>query len=748
MPSLLYFFYPTMTHFLKNIRLPAMFVVLFIIHLNIGVWAQNIVRYDLYVSEKTIRYTEKNVTAIVINNQLPAPTLTFTEGDIAEIYVHNNLREETMLHWHGLLLPNRYDGVPYLTTAPIKPGETKLFTFPLVQNGTYWYHSHTGMQEQRGLYGALIVHKKPSDPAIRAQDKLPEYVLLLSDWTNENPNQIHRSLHHATDWYGIKKGATQNYGEALLKGHFKTKLVNEWKRMHAMDVSDVYYERFLANGQPEQNVSTFKAGDEIRVRIINGSASTYFWLEYAGGKMNVIASDGKDVEPVVVDRMMVAVAETYDVVLTIPDNKRYELKATAEDRSGFASVFFGQGEPVLRPVLPKLKYFEGMKMMNDMMRLDGSMDDMGMNMSLQQMDMNAVMYPEVTGYEDGKADSSRYSTPDDFTVLNYAMLRATEKTTLPEGPTRTLSFELTGNMNRYVWTLNNKTVSEADKIRIKQGENLRIVLYNGSMMRHPIHLHGHFFRVINGQGEFAPLKNVLDIMPMETNTIEFAANEKSGGDWFFHCHILYHMMAGMGRIFSYENSPPNPEITDPKKALRMVYRDDRMFHTMAHGTLQTNGSEGMIGAENTRWSVGAHWHMGWQNHKKMDAQANVGRYIGRNQFFMPYLGLGYRNSAHTTHTEDWLGQEHSHEKVRFMAGFQYTMPWFWELDARIDHTGRAKISLNREDIAFSSRGRLGFGINSEREYQISIHYILTKYLALSSNYHNEMGWGIGLAFTY
>ncbi|HCR49498.1 MAG TPA: copper oxidase [Bacteroidetes bacterium] len=709
--------------------------------------AQNIIRYDLYVGEKMVNFTGKNVTAMVINNQLPAPTLTFTEGDIAEIYVHNTLREETMLHWHGLLLPNRYDGVPYLTTAPIQPGETKLFTFALIQSGTYWYHSHTGMQEQKGMYGALVVHKKQDDPTIRSQDKLPEYVLLLSDWTNEDPKQIHRSLHHATDWYAIKKGATQNYGEALRKGHLKTKLVNEWKRMLAMDVSDVYYERFLANGQPEQNVPQFKAGDQVRVRIINGSASTYFWLEYAGGKMTVVASDGKDVEPVGVDRMIIAVAETYDIVLNIPENKRYELKATSEDRTNFVSLFLGNGETIQQPALPKLKYFEGMKMMNSMMRLDGSMDDMGMNMSLQQMDMNTVMYPEVSGYEEGKQDSSHYLIPDDFIVLNYAMLRSTTETTLPAGPIRTLRFELTGNMNRYVWTLNNRTVSESDVIEIKQGENIRIELYNGSMMRHPMHLHGHFFRVINGQKAYAPLKNVIDIMPMETNIIEFAANDKNGGDWFFHCHILYHMMAGMGRIFRYENSPPNPEAPDPQKALRKVYRDDRQFHGMIHAGLQTNGSEGMLGLGNTRWTFGMHWHVGWRNHQKVEVETHVGRFIDRNQFLIPYVGIDFPSRTHASE-KDWLGQSLTHEKTRMVAGFRYVLPLFLELDARMDHTGRVRMKLSREDLAFSNRGRLGMSITSEREYQLGVHYILTKKLALSASYHNEMGWGAGLAFTY
>ena len=340
--------------------------------------------------------------------------------------------------------------------------------------------------------------------------------------------------------------------------------------MLAMDVSDVYYDKFLINGQNESQLSQFKAGDKVRLRISNGGASSYFWLNYAGGKMTVVANDGNDVEPVEVDRLIIGVSETYDVVVTIPaENTAYEFLATPEDRTKSTSIYIGDGIKQLVSPMPKLKYFEGMKMMNDMMNMDGTMDDMGMDMSLQKMDMNTVMYPEIRGESqkskvksqkemdmNSEVDHSNHamnSTTSDIVTLNYSMLKSPTKTTLPkDAPVRELRFELTGNMNRYVWSMDNKVLSETDKILIKKGENVRITLYNNSMMRHPMHLHGHDFRVLNGQGDYAPLKNVLDIMPMETDTIEFEANVE--GDWFFHCHILYHMMAGMNRVFSYEDS--------------------------------------------------------------------------------------------------------------------------------------------------------------------------------------------------
>ncbi len=570
--------------------------------------SKNTIRYDLYISDTVVNYTGKDRKAMAINGSIPAPTLYFTEGDTAEIYVHNNMKMETSIHWHGIILPNRYDGVSYLTTQPIKPGDTHLYKFPIVQNGTYWYHSHTMFQQQSGMYGAIVIRKKET-PSMK------DYTVLLSDWTDLNPTQVDRSLHNATDWFAIRKGSTQNYAQAIKEGYFKTKLTNEWKRMLSMDVSDVAYDRLFINGKSDNQQPQFKPREKIRLHLVNGSSSTYFWLNYAGGKITVVANDGKDVVPVEVDRMIIAVAETYDVIVTIPDKKSYEFLATSEDRTKSTSLWLGEGEKVKAPALPKLNYFEGMKMMNGMMKMNGDMQDMGMQMSFQQMDMNTVMYPD------------------------YAMLRSPEKTNLPDAPTRVLQFNLTGNMNRYVWSINNKTVSESDTILIKKGENVRIILYNGTMMRHPMHLHGHFFRVLNGQGDYSPLKNTLDIMPMETDTLEFAASES--GDWFFHCHILYHMMSGMGRIFRYDNSPPNPEVPDPKMALKMIYMDDKRIHPSARIGLESNGSDGQIMLSNTRWQASTLWHLGYTDAHGYESETMIGRYLGKMQWWFPYVGFDY-----------------------------------------------------------------------------------------------------------
>lgn len=710
------------------------------------------VRYDLYITDTIVNYTGKAVEGIAINGKIPGPELHFTEGDTAVIYVHNKMHHETSVHWHGLLLPNEQDGVPYLTTAPIMPMSTHVFTFPLIQNGTYWYHSHTMLQEQVGMYGAFIIHKR-DEPIV------PEYTVLISDWTDANPHDIERSLHKANDWYGIQKGATQNYFEAAQEGKLGTKFTNEWKRMHAMDVSDVYYERFLINGKQEDHAPQFRAGDRVRLRVINGGASSYFWLTYSGGKITVVASDGEEVEPVEVDRLIVGTSETYDVVVTIPDDQRaFEFVATAEDRTGQASLWLGQGVKQLEQPLPRLKYFEGMKMMNDMMTVGGKMKDMGMDMSLQTMDMNAVMYPEITGASASSTEgtdiaaemdhSAHGQMSADIVTLNYNMLKSPKKTTLPQGPLRTIHFELTGNMNRYVWTIDNKVVSETDKILIKQGENIRIVMTNNSMMRHPMHLHGHYFRVVNQHGDYSPLKNVIDVMPMETDTIEFHADARYG-DWFFHCHILYHMMSGMGRIFTYENSPPNPQIPDAEEALGKVYADDRRYYFSADIGLESNGSDGELRLDGTRNFAELEWRLGYNNETGYETEAHIGRYLDNMQFFSAYVGFDFRYHDASDAEKNLFGQINTQDQRAVAClGLIYVLPWFVESDLRVDHEGRVRLQFTRDDIPVTSRLRLWGMWNTDFEYSAGSRYILTKFWSLSAHYDSDMGLGGGIAFTY
>jgi len=743
--------------------------ILFTLIITTTTFAQKVVRYDLHVRDSIVNFSGKEKRAIAVNGQIPMPTLTFTEGDIAEIHVYNHLKESTSLHWHGLYLPNKEDGVPYLTQMPIEAGAEFVYRFPIIQSGTHWYHSHSGLQEQIGMYGSLVLKKKADDKTFRnGIDDIPQVPIILSEWSDYKPENVHRMLHNASDWFAIKKGTTQSYAEAIRAGHFKTKITNEWKRMLAMDVSDIYYDKFLINGQKESQLSQFKAGDKVRLRISNGGASSYFWLNYAGGKITVVANDGNDVEPVEVDRLIIGVSETYDVVVTIPaKNTSYEFLVTPEDRTKSASIYIGEGIKQLVSPMPKLMYFEGMKMMNSMMNTNGTMKDMGMDMSLQKMDMNTVMYPEISGKAmkmgEGKIDMKEdnmkgmdhskhamNTISSDIITLNYAMLKSPTETILPKNaPIRELKFELTGNMNRYVWSMDNKVLSEVDKILIKKGEIVRITIYNNSMMRHPMHLHGHDFRVLNGQGNNAPLKNVLDIMPMETDVIEFEVN--ADGDWFFHCHILYHMMAGMNRVFSYEDSKPNPYLPNKAKAYKKLQAESNQLHLMAENDFATNGNDGQAMLQNARWSFATEWRLGYFDEHGYESETHVGRYIGRNQWFMPFIGFDvrYRKLENGEIEKNLFGQTSTKDKrIQASLGFAYTLPMLLVFQTEIYHDGNFRIQLMREDIPISKRLRMAFMVNTDKEYMAGFKYIVGKNMGITTHYDSDMGLGFGVNFNY
>lgn len=722
------------------------------------------VTYHLYVKDTLVNFTGKVKRAIAVNGQIPMPTLTFTEGDTAEIIVHNLMNEETSLHWHGLMLPNKEDGVPMLTQMGIKPHSTYTYKFPIIQHGTHWYHSHSGLQEQIGMYGSMILKKRDDDPTFRKGiDDIPAIPLILSEWTDLNPNNVHRMLHNANDWFAIKKNSTQSYWEAIKERHFGTKVTNEWKRMLAMDVSDIYYDKFLINGTSEQQLSQFKAGDRVRFRISNGGASSYFWINYAGGKIEVVANDGNDVEPVMVDRLIIGVSETYDIVVTIPEkNTSYELLVTPEDRTKSVSIYVGEGIKQLHAPLPKLKYFEGMKMMNDMMKMNGDMKDMGMAMSLQKMDMNAVMYPEITGEKakdsqkmemnkDAKMDHSFHGAGNtDIVTLNYNMLKSPYDTTLPKTDSiKNITLTLTGNMNRYVWSMDNKVLSEVDKIQVKKGEILRIKLINNSMMRHPMHLHGFDFRVLNENGAQAPLKNVLDIMPMETDIIEFAANTE--GDWFFHCHILYHMMAGMNRVFAVGDYK-NPELPNKEEAYKMLQNESNEWHLMAENDFATNGNDGQAMLQNARWSIGTEWRLGYNNMHGYETETHVGRYIGKMQWLMPFIGFDwrYRDSHGSGELEKNLfGQKNKKDqRATLSAGVLYTLPMLIDFQAEVFTDGIVRLQLRREDIPLTRRLRGAFSVNTDKEYMLGLKYIVTRNASLSTHYDSDMGFGAGITLVY
>lgn len=684
------------------------------------------VEYDLYVTDTMVNFTGKHRHAIAINGQIPAPILEFTEGDTAIIRVHNQMKMETSIHWHGLLLPNKEDGVPYLTTVPIEPEETLTFTFPLIQSGTYWYHSHTMLQEQSGLYGSIVIHPAQPEP------QLKEYVLLLSDWTDENPHQVMRYLKRGGEWYAIKKGALQSYGEAIAAGSFKDKLKQEWQRMPAMDVSDVYYNKFLMNGQEKNYFKDAKPGEVIRLRIINGSASSYFTLQYGMSYMRLIAADGINVTPVSVSKLEIATAETYDVLITVPETGAAELRATSWDVVGFSSGYFGNGPIMNAPDIPKLDYF---KMMREM----GSMNMNGMNMNgmnMKGMDMKNMDMGNMAGMDMGNMQGMDMGMPGDF---NYNMLRALHPTTLDSTlKPREIKLTLTGNMLRYVWSFDFKTLSVADKIIIHKGERVRFVLTNNTMMRHPMHLHGHFFRFINSQGEYSPLKHTFDIKPMEAVTIEFEANEEK--DWFFHCHILYHMMAGMARIVSYEGSEQNEFAKTGYKELK---KEDNILYPWFDLSVHSQGAWLSGNISNNKTALEFEGRVNWEGN--YETETHLLRYLDKKQYLAFYIGFDYRKNK----TLPLANKPNSKDNRRvFDAGFYYLLPMLIRSEWRIDHTGKLRLQLERRDIPLSNNFFFDFRANTDKEYAVGFRYMIAKPLSISTNYDSDYKWGIGLTWHY
>lgn len=717
------------------------------------------VEYDLYINDTMVNFTGKHRHAIAINGKIPAPTITFTEGDTAIIRVHNLMKMETSIHWHGILLPNKEDGVPYLTTASIKPGTTYTFTFPLIQSGTFWYHSHTMLQEQSGLYGSIVIHPE------KKEYDLKEYVVLLSDWTDQRPREVLRYLKRAGEWYAIKKNSLQSYGEAISAGYFKDKLKQEWQRMPAMDVTDVYYNKFLMNGNEKTYFKDVKPGEVIRLRIINGSASSYFNLQYAGGNMQVIAADGINIKSFSTSKLEIATAETYDVLITIPDDGAWELRATSSDITGYSSGYFGNGMETKAPDIPKLNYFQMMREMNKMSDMSG-IDMNGTGNKKSKMEMNDKIGQPKTDHMKQLSDSTSQNKDQPMNMqmnnnvsiaemdmgnmpgmnmekmdieFSYDKLRALHPTILDSSREwREIHLKLTGNMLRYVWSFDNKTLSKADLIQIKKGENVRFILENTTMMRHPMHLHGHFFRFINSQGEYAPMKHTFDIKAMETVTIEFAADEEK--DWFFHCHILYHMMAGMARIVSYEGSEKNEYAKTDYKKLK---REDNKLYSWFDLSLHSQGSwlEGNI--SNNKNALEFEARVDWKG--DYETETHLLHYLDKKQFLAFYIGYDNRNNKTLALAEQ---QDTKDNRKVFDVGFYYLLPMFIRSEWRITHTGKVRLQLERKDIPLSNNFFFSARVNTDKEYTLDFRYMISKYLSISTNYDSDYKWGAGLTWHY
>lgn len=525
------------------------------------------VHYELVATKGEVNLSGKNKVdfALMINGQIPAPTLEFTEGDDAEIIVKNRIpNQELSIHWHGILLPPEMDGVPYVNTPPIYSGQDYTFHFKIRQHGTYWYHSHTDVQEQKGVYGAIIIH--PKKETIKADRDI---AIVLSDWSDENPTNILKNLKKDGDYYLYKKGTVRSWLGAIQAGSLSSYLYNEWTRMGGMDLSDVGYDAFLINGKIDYQIANAHPGEKIRLRIINAAASSYFYLALGQSPMKVISADGVNITPMLADEIFIGMAETYDVLFEVPDHKNYEFKVTAQDGTGAASGWIGMGEKVYAPVKPIPPLYGGMDHGNMNM---GGMDHGKMNMPADNdmkgmdhsnMDMPSTAETKPMDHGSMKMEGMERDNPkqdlQSIKTLTVDDLKAPANTEFPStSKTSEYKLVLGGDMSRYVWFINNKPINEERTIEIKEGEVIRFILKNETMMHHPMHLHGHFFRVLNKNGSYSPLKHTVDVPPHATRTIEFIADEP--GEWMLHCHNLYHLKSGMARVVSYMTYTPKKEI--------------------------------------------------------------------------------------------------------------------------------------------------------------------------------------------
>lgn len=657
--------------------------------------------YDLEITYKHVYVAGKGSRGMAVNGTIPGPTLRFKEGDTAKIHVTNKMDVNTSVHWHGLLLPNRQDGVPYLTTPPIAPGATLTYEFPLIQAGTYWYHSHTGLQEQIGVHGSIVI--EPNEPRTDIEAADEEHVLVLSDWTNENPNEILRTLKRGSDYYSFKKGSMQTVVGILKNNALGATLKRSFRMMPPADVSDIAYDAFEINGEIESSMEQ-TSGKTVKLRIINSAASTYFYLQFAGGDMEIVASDGLDVVPVKIDRMLIAVAETYDVLIRVPENGAYEFRATAQDGSGHTSMYFGKGERVLAPSVPKPNIYKMSMASMSMDKKDSMHNSEGSeHMGMEKMEMGG-----------------RPPTP-------YKMLKSLTSNALPpDRPTREVVLNLTGDMERYVWSLNGKTLKEEHKIKIKKGENVRFILVNKTMMNHPMHLHGHFFRVANRYGDYAPMKHTVDVPPFGKVIMEFEANEEK--DWFFHCHVLYHMAAGMARVVSYEGSEMDPDI---KKIRPMLYKDP--IYVWGDMSLMSQMSTGAIVVSNTHNTLSAEWQSGWED-AEYEIDLTYTRYI--NRFISPFIGAELTNGDQVN---------------RGFAGFDLLLPFLIDTSTWIDWKGDVRIQAVKE-IQLTNRlsafADVQYDTKSEWELQFGGEILINKQFSLTGGWHSEYGAGGGIMIRF
>jgi len=529
--------------------------------------------FDLYIGELPVNITGTARTAMAINGSIPGPILRWREGDTVTLRVRNRLQQDTSIHWHGIILPANMDGVPGLSFHGIAPDGMYEYKFKVQQNGTYWYHSHSGFQEQVGVYGALVIDAQEPEPFSYDRD----YVVMLSDWTDEDPARVLSKLKKQSDYYNYHKRTVGDFvndvGEMGWSAAVADRKMWAEMKMSPTDLADVsgYTYTYLMNGQaPDGNwTGVFKPGEKIRLRFINGSAMTYFDVRVPGLKMTVVAADGQHVKPVAVDEFRIAVAETYDVIVEPESEQAYTIFAQSMDRTGYSrgTLAVREGLQAAVPAVdprPIISMSDMGMDHGDMAGMDhGSMAGMDHgNMAGMDHGYMAGTSAPMQSHPDSESNNplvdmqTMTPTPklgdpgiglrdNGRRVLTYADLRSTFPDPDGRAPGRTIELHLTGHMEKFAWSFDGIKFSDAEPLRLKYGERLRITLVNDTMMTHPIHLHGMWSDLEDENGNFMVRKHTIDMPPGSKRSYRVTADAL--GRWAYHCHLLFHMEMGMFR---------------------------------------------------------------------------------------------------------------------------------------------------------------------------------------------------------
>ena len=508
--------------------------------------------FDLAIGETVMNFTGSPKTALAINGSIPGPLLRWRQGDTVTLRVRNGLDEDTSIHWHGIILPANMDGVPGLSFHGIPPRDTYNYRFQVKQAGTYWYHSHSGFQEQRGVYGPLVIDPLESDP-IRSDR---EHVILLSDWTDESPERVFAKLKKRSDYYNFNQRTLGDFFKDVRAKGLEATLADRkaWgdMRMNPTDLADVggaTYTHLLNGVTPAGNwTGLFRPGERVRLRLINGSAMTYFDVRIPGLRMTVVAADGLPVHPVSVDELRIATAETFDVIVEPSGQDAFTIFAQAMDRTAYAAgtlaVREGLRAPVPAPDPRPLLTMADMGHGHDMSAHAGH-DMPGMPKHAPSEDHNPLIDMQTQMAESKLADPGIGLRDNGRHVLTYADLKSPFADPDGRDPGREIELHLTGHMEKFAWSFDGIKFSDAAPLRLKYGERVRIILVNDTMMTHPIHLHGMWSDLENDAGEFVVRKHTIDMPPGTRRTYRVRADAL--GRWAYHCHLLFHMEAGMFR---------------------------------------------------------------------------------------------------------------------------------------------------------------------------------------------------------